>query len=107
MLDATEGEELEAMRRYMVIALKTWARPEAITELSVLKQVDRAPPGIINLNPPVRVQIGPLVGSIPARSRSPSRLASTQRTSTGTCCAISWPSTFAARGSVSKEEREL
>jgi integrase len=55
MLDATEGEELEGMFRYMIMALNTWARPEAITELSVLKQVDFKA-GIVNLNQPGRVQ---------------------------------------------------
>jgi integrase len=55
MLDAAEGEELEGMFRYMIMALNTWARPEAITQLSVLKQVDWDA-GIITLNPPGRAQ---------------------------------------------------
>jgi len=55
MLDATEGPELEGMFRYMIMTLNTWARPEAITELSVLKQVDWKA-GIITLNPPGRTQ---------------------------------------------------
>lgn len=50
-----DGPEHEAVFRYVVMALNTWARPEAITELSVLQQVDFRL-GIINLNPPGRVQ---------------------------------------------------
>ena len=50
-----DGPEHEAVFRYVVMALNTWARPEAITELSVLQQVDFRL-GTINLNPPGRVQ---------------------------------------------------
>jgi hypothetical protein len=45
----------EALFRYMIMALNTWARPEAIVELSVLQQVDFGL-GIITLNPPGRAQ---------------------------------------------------
>jgi integrase len=56
MFDVTaDAPELEAMFRYMIMALNTWARPEAITELSVRNQVDFES-GIITLNPPGRVQ---------------------------------------------------
>ena len=55
MLDATESPEHEAMFRYMIMALNTWARPETITELSVLKQVDWSA-GVVDLNPRDRVQ---------------------------------------------------
>jgi integrase len=56
MFDAmADGPEHEAVFRYMILAL-TWARPEAITELSVVRQVFWDPPGIIDLLPPGRVQ---------------------------------------------------
>jgi len=126
MLDATEGEELEGMFRYMVMALNIWARPEAITELSVLKQVDWKA-GIITLNPPGRAQnkkrrprirlsdnlrgwllywnldkpityFGRTVARVDNRrsKRSPRGPASTPPTSTGTCCATTWRPVSAA-----------
>jgi integrase len=45
----------ELLRRYDIIALNTWARPQAIMDLSVKKQVD-FDTGLINLNPPGRRQ---------------------------------------------------
>ncbi len=45
----------ELLRRYDIIALNTWARPEAIMELSVRQQVD-LDTGLLNLNPPGRRQ---------------------------------------------------
>ncbi|MGE5510269.1 MAG: tyrosine-type recombinase/integrase [Bacteroidota bacterium] len=45
----------EHIFRYVIIALNTWARPEAITELSVKRQVDFER-GLIHLNPPGRTQ---------------------------------------------------
>jgi hypothetical protein len=56
MLDALpETEEHEAAFRYTIMALNTWARPEAITELSVTTQIDFTL-GLIHLNPPGRIQ---------------------------------------------------
>jgi integrase len=55
MFDATEGAELEAMFRFLIMSLNTWARPEAVTELSVTNQV-RFDDGTIDLNPPGRTQ---------------------------------------------------
>jgi integrase len=52
LLDA-EGSEV--LRRYDIIALNTWARPEAILDLSVREQVD-FDAGLIDLNPPGRKQ---------------------------------------------------
>jgi integrase len=40
----------EVLRRYDIIALNTWARPEAIMDLSVRQQVD-FDTGLLNLNP--------------------------------------------------------
>ena len=48
-------EGSEVLRRYDIIALNTWARPEAILELSVRTQVDFGE-GLINLNQPGRKQ---------------------------------------------------
>ena len=48
-----DGSEL--LRRYDLIALNTWARPEAILELSVRSQVDFEN-SLIDLNPPNRKQ---------------------------------------------------
>lgn len=50
-----DGIEHEHVFRYVVMALNTWARPEAILELDVSKQVyfDH---GLIDLNPPGRPQ---------------------------------------------------
>jgi len=45
----------EVLRRYDIIALNTWARPEAILDLSVRDQVDFEN-GLIDLNPPGRKQ---------------------------------------------------
>lgn len=42
-------------RRYCIMALNTWARPEAITELRVSKQVDFER-GLVHLNAPGRAQ---------------------------------------------------
>lgn len=47
--------EHEATFRYVIMALNTWARPEAITDLSVAKQVDFSR-GLVHLNPPGRLQ---------------------------------------------------
>jgi integrase len=52
LLDAPGSETL---RRYDIIALNTWARPEAILELSVRSQVD-FDNDLIDLNPPGRKQ---------------------------------------------------
>jgi integrase len=52
LLDTECGELL---RRYDIIALNTWARPEAIVDLSVGKQVDFEN-SLIDLNPPNRRQ---------------------------------------------------
>jgi integrase len=49
----TEGSEV--LRRYDIIALNTWARPEAIIELRVREQVDFVH-GLIDLNPAGRKQ---------------------------------------------------
>jgi hypothetical protein len=45
----------ETLRGYDIIALNTWARPEAILELSVRSQVD-FDIGLVDLNPPGRKQ---------------------------------------------------
>ena len=45
----------EHVFRYVILALNTWARPEAIMELDVAKQVDFEK-GLIDLNPPGRRQ---------------------------------------------------
>ena len=45
----------EAAFRYIVMALNTWARPEALLDLSVQTQVDFAN-GLVHLNPPGRAQ---------------------------------------------------
>jgi hypothetical protein len=56
LIDALpEDEEHEVAFRYVVMALNTWARPEAIADLSVRHQVDFTR-GIIDLNPPGRLQ---------------------------------------------------
>ncbi len=56
MIDALpEDEEHEVAFRDVVMALNTWARPEAITDLSVRHPVDFTR-GIIDLNPPGRLQ---------------------------------------------------
>lgn len=44
-----------ALFRYVIMALNTWARPEAITDLSVTTQVDFQR-GLVDLNPPGRAQ---------------------------------------------------
>jgi integrase len=41
--------------RYVIMALNTWARPEAIAQLSVSKQVDFTR-GVVNMNQPGRTQ---------------------------------------------------
>ena len=48
-------EASETLRRYDIIALNTWARPEAILDLSVRAQVDFEH-SLIDLNPPSRKQ---------------------------------------------------
>lgn len=53
--DEKEVREREHIFRYCIIALNTWARPEAICELNVSTQVDFAN-GIIDLNPKGRAQ---------------------------------------------------
>jgi hypothetical protein len=56
LIDALpEGPEHEATFRYIIMALNTWARPEAICQLSVKTQVDFQR-GIIDLNQPGRAQ---------------------------------------------------
>ena len=56
IIDALPDEEAhEAAFRYIIVALNTWARPEAVTDLSVRMQVDFER-GIIDLNPPGRIQ---------------------------------------------------
>jgi hypothetical protein len=50
-----QGREYEAAFRYMIMALNTWARPEAVLDLSVQKQVDFEN-GLVHLNPPGRAQ---------------------------------------------------
>lgn len=52
VIDAIEHEHVF---RYVMLALNTWARPEAICELNVLKQADFQRRRI-SLNPPDRVQ---------------------------------------------------
>lgn len=52
LLDLDAGNILQ---RYDILALNTWARPEAIVELSVKQQVDFAN-GLLDLNPPGRRQ---------------------------------------------------
>ena len=48
-------EASETLWRYDIIALNTWARPEAILDLSVRSQVDFEH-GLVDLNPPSRKQ---------------------------------------------------
>jgi len=50
-----DGIEHEHVFRYVIMALNTWARPEAILELDVSKQVDFEH-GLVDLNPPGRPQ---------------------------------------------------
>jgi hypothetical protein len=50
-----DGAEHEATFRYLIMALNTWARPEAIFELSVKDQVDFEV-GQVSLNPDGRAQ---------------------------------------------------
>jgi len=47
--------EEEHVFRYVIVALNTWARPEAVCQLDFSEQVDFSR-GIISLNPPGRVQ---------------------------------------------------
>jgi integrase len=49
------GSRQEPIFRFVVIALNTWARPEAITDLRVDRQVDFTR-GLMDLNPPGRRQ---------------------------------------------------
>lgn len=53
--DEKELREREHLFRYCIIALNTWARPEAILELNVAEQVDFAN-GLIDMNPRGRTQ---------------------------------------------------
>lgn len=53
--DEKEAREREHLFRYCIIALNTWARPEAILELNVAEQVDFAT-GLVDLNPKGRTQ---------------------------------------------------
>lgn len=53
-IDAIDKRQ-ENLFRYVVIALNTWARPEAILDLRIAGQVDFAK-RIVNLNPPGRRQ---------------------------------------------------
>jgi hypothetical protein len=50
-----ETREREHIFRYCIMALNTWARPEAICELNVSTQVDFTN-GLVHLNPPGRAQ---------------------------------------------------
>lgn len=54
-LGACGAPEHQHVFRFAIMALNTWARPEAILDLSVLNQVDFEL-GLINLNPPGRAQ---------------------------------------------------
>ena len=61
-IDAIDGDGLStdkgrqsSLFRYLIVALNTWARPEAITDLNVSTQVDFQH-GLIDLNPPGRPQ---------------------------------------------------
>lgn len=61
-IDAIDGDGFNqdsgrqaALFRYVIMALNTWARPEAITDLIVSKQVDFQR-GLVDLNPPERAQ---------------------------------------------------
>lgn len=53
--DEKECREREHLFRYCILALNTWARPEAILEMNVATQVDFAN-GLIDLNPKGRAQ---------------------------------------------------
>lgn len=53
--DEREVRDREHIFRYCIVALNTWARPEAICELNVNQQVDFSN-GIIDLNPKGRTQ---------------------------------------------------
>lgn len=53
--DEKDTREREHIFRYCIIALNTWARPEAICELNVSTQVDFSN-GIVDLNPKGRTQ---------------------------------------------------
>jgi hypothetical protein len=50
-----DSECSEVLRRYDIIALNTWARPETIIDLNVRRQVDFEN-GLLDLNPPSRRQ---------------------------------------------------
>jgi hypothetical protein len=52
LLDTKCGELL---RRYDIIALNTWSRPEAIADINIRQQVDFQN-GLLDLNPPSRRQ---------------------------------------------------
>lgn len=54
-LDEKELREREHLFRYSIMALNTWARPEAILELNISEQVDFAN-GLIDMNPRGRTQ---------------------------------------------------
>jgi integrase len=47
--------ETKHLRRWIILALNTWARPEAITDFDPVTQYDRGT-GAIDLNPPGRIQ---------------------------------------------------
>lgn len=53
--EVSSAPEHEATFRYIILALNTWARPEAILELSVRSQVDFNR-GLVHLNPKGRIQ---------------------------------------------------
>ena len=55
VISQCDGDDLEHVFRYLIIALNTWARPEAICQLSVKTQVNFER-GTIDMNPPGRVQ---------------------------------------------------
>lgn len=50
-----DDEEFEHIFRFVIMELNTWARPEAVTDLSVKNQV-RFERGLVDMNPPGRVQ---------------------------------------------------
>ena len=71
------GSRQEPVFRFIIIALNTWARPEAITDLRVQDQIDFRN-GLVDLNPPGRRQTdkqsSPNAPSMP--SRRPQRTSS-------------------------------
>jgi integrase len=56
--------DVEHVFRYIILQLNTWARPEAICELSVTRQVDFGA-GTVDMNPPGRAQNNKIRPRIP------------------------------------------